>query len=181
MKVALHICCAICASGAAERLIQEGHRVSGFFSNSNIYPEAEYLKRLQNAQKVSRQMGFSLVEDVYIPDEWINLVKSFENEPEGGQRCPVCFRMRLERTYRFMQESGCGAFATTLTMSSNKSAELIARIGGEIGGEQFLAYDFKKKGGLKRTSELARKWGLYRQHYCGCVYSLRKLDMSGRP
>ena len=106
----------------------------------------------------------------------IQLVVSLENEPEGGRRCPVCFRMRLERAYQFMQESGCDAFTTTLTMGSNKSGELINRIGQEIGGEKFLSRDFKKKEGFKRAGELARKWDLYRQHYCGCIYSLVTLD-----
>jgi predicted adenine nucleotide alpha hydrolase (AANH) superfamily ATPase len=177
MKVALHICCAVCAAGAVERLLQEGHQVSGLFYNPNIHPEGEYQRRLFNARQAGRELGFILTEGPYRPADWHQAVRSLEDEPEGGKRCPVCIRIRLEKTYHFMQEYGCGAFATTLTMGSNKSAELIARIGGEIGGDTFLALDFKKKGGLKRTSELARKWGLYRQHYCGCVYSLRKLDI----
>src|SRR5512135_2900136 len=101
MKVALHICCAVCAAGAAERLQQEGHQVLGFFSNSNIHPEPEYLKRLENARKVVRELNFSLTVDVYAPDDWLDAVASLENEPEGGRRCPVCFRMRLERSYQF--------------------------------------------------------------------------------
>jgi predicted adenine nucleotide alpha hydrolase (AANH) superfamily ATPase len=181
MKVALHICCAVCAAGAVERLLQEGHQVSGFFYNPNIHPEEEYQRRLLNARQVARELGFTLSEGLYAPEEWYQAVKSLEDEPEGGKRCPVCFRIRLEKTYQFMQESGCEAFATTLTMGSNKSAELIGRLGQEIGGEKFLSRDFKKKDGIKRAGELARQWGLYRQHYCGCVYSFRKLDIEKRP
>jgi predicted adenine nucleotide alpha hydrolase (AANH) superfamily ATPase len=176
MKVALHICCAVCAAGAVERLIQEGHQVSGFFYNPNIYPEAEYRKRLENAQKVACQMGISLVEEPYNPGEWFNRVKGLEDEPEGGKRCPVCFRMRLERTLRFMHESGCEAFTSTLTMGSNKSLALIGQIGEELGGSAFLKYDFKKKEGFKRSGELARQWSIYRQHYCGCLYSLKESE-----
>ena len=180
MKVALHICCAVCAAGAAERLLQEGHQVLGFFSNSNIQPQEEYLKRFENARKVARELNFSLKEDTYDPDDWFKAVASLENEPEGGRRCPVCFRIRLERSYRFMLESGCDVLTTTLTMGSNKSAELIGRLGQEIAGDKFLQQDFKKREGFKRASELARKWGLYRQNYCGCLFSLRDRELRKR-
>jgi epoxyqueuosine reductase len=176
MKVALHICCAVCAAGAAERLIQEGHQVCGFFYNPNIYPEEEYRLRLDNARTVARELGFSLAEGPYEPEEWLKAVSGLEKEPEGGKRCPVCFKMRLEKAYRFMEESGCEAFTTTLTMGSNKSAEIIGGLGRNIAGDKFLKYDFKKKEGFKRAGELARKWGLYRQHYCGCLYSLKEAE-----
>lgn len=174
MKVALHICCAVCAAGAAERLMREGHQVLGFFYNPNIHPAAEYRRRLENAHKVAQELEFSLSEGLYVPEDWHQAVSGLEAEPEGGRRCPVCFKMRLEEACRFMQDSGCEAFTTTLTMGSNKSGELIGRLGEEIGGEKFLKRDFKKKEGFKRAGELARQWGLYRQHYCGCIYSLKE-------
>jgi predicted adenine nucleotide alpha hydrolase (AANH) superfamily ATPase len=177
MKVALHICCAVCAAGAAERLVQEGHQVCGFYYNPNIYPEEEYRLRLENARKVAEELGFPLTEGPYDPEEWRKAVDSLENEPEGGKRCPVCFKMRIEKTYRFMLDSGCVAFASTLTMGSNKPAILIEKIGQEIGGDRFLSRDFKKKEGFKRAGELARQWGLYRQNYCGCEYSLRDMAL----
>lgn len=176
MKVALHICCAVCAAGAAERLMQEGHQVYGIFYNPNIHPEEEYYRRLEAARKVAEKMSFTLCEGLYLPEDWHRTVVSLENEPEGGSRCQVCFRMRLEKAYRFMLETGCEAFASTLTMGSNKSAILIGRIGRECGGDKFLDRDFKKKEGFKRASELARKWEIYRQNYCGCIYSLRERD-----
>jgi epoxyqueuosine reductase len=181
MKVALHICCAVCAAGAAERLLQEGHLVQGFIYNPNIHPVEEYERRLNHARKVARELGFPLSEGPYEPEKWNLEVRSLETEPEGGRRCPVCFKMRLEKAYRFMLESQCDAFATTLTMGSNKSAELIGRIGQEIGGEKFLSRDFKKKEGFKRASELAGKWDLYRQNYCGCIYSLREKEARKGP
>ncbi len=177
MKVALHICCAVCAAGAAERLMQEGHQVQGFFSNSNIHPEEEYRKRLENARKVASELSFPLTEDFYAPDEWFKAAAELENEPEGGQRCPVCFRMRLARSYRFMLQSGCDVLTTTLTMGPNKSAALIGRIGEEIAGDKFLKQDFKKREGFKRASELARNFDLYRQNYCGCLFSLRDREL----
>jgi predicted adenine nucleotide alpha hydrolase (AANH) superfamily ATPase len=173
MKVVLHICCAVCAAGAAERLISEGYQVQGFFYNPNIHPEEEYQRRLEAARKVAGELNFPLIEGPYALEEWLKATSTLENEPEGGRRCPICFKMRLERTYQFLLESGADYFCTTLTMGSNKSAELIGRLGQEIGGDKFLLRDFKKKEGFKRASELAKKWGLYRQHYCGCRYSLR--------
>jgi epoxyqueuosine reductase len=177
MKVALHICCAVCAAGAVERLQREGHQVLGFFSNSNIHPEEEYRRRLENARIVAGELNFPLTEDIYNPDDWFKAVASLEQEPEGGKRCPVCFKIRLERVYRYMLESGCEALTTTLTMGSNKSADLIGSIGLEIAGDKFLKQDFKKKEGFKRAGELAQKWGLYRQNYCGCCFSLRDRDL----
>jgi epoxyqueuosine reductase len=176
MKVALHICCAVCAAGAAERLLLEGHSVEGYFYNPNLYPKAEYLLRWENARTVAEKLGFNLKEGSRDYPEWDKSVVGLENEPEGGARCPRCFKLRLERTYRFMRESGCEVFTTTLTMGSNKSGLLISRLGHEIGGEAFLERDFKKKAGFQRAGELAEQWGLYRQHYCGCRYSLRKME-----
>jgi epoxyqueuosine reductase len=177
MKVALHICCAVCAAGAAERLIQEGHQVVGFYYNPNIYPPEEYRLRLENARIAAAQLAFPLHAGLYQPEEWERLVTGLENEPEGGQRCPLCFKMRLQATYRFMLEAGCQAFASTLSMGSNKSAALIERLAAEIGGEAFLSRDFKKKEGFKRAGELAKQWSLYRQNYCGCRYSLRDREL----
>jgi len=176
MKVALHIWCAVCAAGAAERLQQEGHQVYGLFFNPNIYPEEEYLRRLENTQKAARELGFPLIEGPYLPDDWNRLTSMLANEPEGGRRCALCFKMRLEKTYEFMLQAACEAFSSTLTMGSNKPADLIGRLGEDIGGERFLLRDFKKKEGFKRAGELARQWGLYRQHYCGCRYSLREAE-----
>lgn len=173
MKVALHICCAVCASGAVERLMQKGHQVLGFFYNPNIYPEKEYLLRLANTRKVAEELGFQLAEGLYEPEEWLKMIAGLESEPEGGKRCPICFKMRLVKAHQIMRENGCDAFTTTLTMGSDKPASLIGQIGREIGREKYLDCDFKKKDGFKRSGELARKWGLYRQHYCGCRYSMR--------
>jgi epoxyqueuosine reductase len=175
MKVLLHICCAVCAAGAAERLIQEGHQVGGYFYNPNIYPEEEYHRRLDSARRVAAELKIPLREGPYETAVWGAAVRGWEDAPEGGQRCPVCFTLRLQKTYELMLASNYDLFATTLTMGSNKSAVLLERIGCEIGGDRFLSRDFKKKDGFKRAGELARQWGLYRQHYCGCRYSLTAL------
>jgi epoxyqueuosine reductase len=173
VKILLHICCGVCAAGVAERLLREGHEVTGYFYNPNIYPEAEHERRLAVAREVAERLGFSLDAAPYVPEEWLREVVSLEDEPGGGRRCEVCFRLRLAKTYRHMIEHGLDAFASTLTVSPHKPAMAVNKLGLEIGGERFLAYDFKKQDGFKRTMALAREWALYRQDYCGCRYSLR--------
>jgi len=173
MKIALHVCCGVCAAGVAERLMAEGHQVYGFFYNPNIQPAAEYERRREVAEEVARRLGFPLTVGSYTPDDWLAATQSLADEPEGGRRCAVCFRQRLEATHRFMQDINYETFATTLTVSPHKDAALINRLGEEIGGADFLARDFKKQDGFTRTMALAREWGLYRQRYCGCIYSRR--------
>ena len=174
MKVVLHICCGVCAAGVVERLTSEGHEVRGFFYNPNIHPQEEYERRLEAAYKVARELKFPLEAGPYKPEEWFARIKSLENEPEGGRRCEVCFRHRLEKTFLYLQDSGLDAFTTTLTVSPQKSAAVVNWVGREIGGERFLVRDFKKKAGFQRATELAREWELYRQDYCGCIYSMRR-------
>jgi len=174
MKVVLHICCGVCAAGVAERLAQEGHLVLGFFYNPNIHPLDEYQRRLEVASTVARKMGFPLEVAPYVTEEWFKETAGLEGEPEGGKRCQVCFRLRLERTFLFMKDRGGDAFTTTLTVSPHKSAAVINRVGRETGGERFLARDFKKQEGFKRAMALAKEWALYRQGYCGCIYSMRR-------
>ncbi|MEK7353179.1 MAG: epoxyqueuosine reductase QueH [Chloroflexota bacterium] len=171
MKVALHICCGVCAAGAAERLAAEGHQVYGFFYNPNIHPQEEYQRRLEAAHKVAEELKFSLEVGSYKPEDWFSEIKGLEDEPEGGKRCEVCFRHRLRVAYRYMQDSGFDAFTTTLTIGPQKSAAVINRVGQEIGGDRFLVRDFKKQAGFQRASALAKEWAIHRQHYCGCVYS----------
>ena len=172
MKIALHICCGVCAAGVAERLAAEGHQIHGFFYNPNIQPRDEYERRLAATEEVARRMGFPLAVGAYVPDDWLALTQSLAAEPEGGLRCVLCFRLRLAETCRFMQDNDCEAFTTTLSVSPHKDAALVNRVGEEIGGASFLQRDFKKRDGFTRTMALAREWAIYRQRYCGCVYSL---------
>ncbi len=171
MKVLLHICCGVCAAGAAERLLSEGHEVTGYFYNPNIYPESEYRKRLEATQKVADELGFKLVEGPFDTAAWHEAVNGFENEPEGGKRCNICFHFRLKRTFSYLPESGCDVFSTTLTISPHKPAPVINTLGTEIGGGLFLVRDFKKKAGFERANILSREHAIYRQDYCGCRFS----------
>ncbi len=173
MKIVLHICCGVCAAGAAETLIREGHQVIGFFYNPNIHPVEEYRRRLEAARVVAKELGFPLETGSYTPEEWLRETDSLKDEPEGGERCQVCFRIRLTETYQHLVDCRADAFTTTLTIGPHKSAGVINRTGQEIGGDKFLARDFKKKDGFKQAMQSAKNWGLYQQSYCGCKYSLR--------
>lgn len=176
MNIVLHICCGICAAGTVQTLKEEGHRVTGFFYNPNIHPEEEYDRRLETVNLVAKKLDFPLHAGAYDTEEWFVRTESLKNEPEGGARCAVCFQMRLEKTFEFMRKCSADAFTSTLTISPHKPADTVNRIGDEIGGEMFLARDFKKKDGFKRAMQMARQWELYRQDYCGCIYSMRRRE-----
>ena len=170
----LHICCGVCAAGVVERLQAEGNEVEGLFYNPNIHPAEEYQHRLEVAREVAAHLHFTLTDLPYSPDGWDIVTKGLEGEPEGGKRCSVCYRLRLHKTWLYSLEKGAAAFTTTLTVSRNKPATIVNPIGQDIGGDRFLQRDFKKKNGSTRSAELAGEWGLSRQHYCGCRYSLER-------
>ena len=174
VKIVLHVCCGVCAAGVVKTLAAEGHQVVGFFCNPNIYPEQEYLRRLDTTYRVAQKLDFPLEVAPYTPDDWLRETNSLKHEPEGGKRCEVCFRIRLEQTYTYLTGCKADAFTTTLSISPHKSAQVINRIGQEIGGDKFLVRDFKKNDGFKQAMQLARQWELYRQNYCGCIYSMRE-------
>jgi len=174
VKIALHICCGVCAAGVVEALATEGHQVIGFFYNPNIHPAEEYERRLETTYSVAQELNFPLQVAPYTPEEWLRATDSLKHEPEGGKRCQVCFSIRLQKTYHYLLDCGADAFTTTLTISPHKSAQAINKIGQEVGGDKFLVRDFKKKEGFKRAIQLARQWELYRQDYCGCIYSMRQ-------
>ena len=171
-KVLLHICCGVCALWCIERLRQEGLTVGGLFFNPNIHPHDEYLKRKKAAEKVAEETGISLEESSYLLSEWFKRHKAYAEEKEGGLRCSLCYRMRLEQTKLTAEEKSYDYFTTTLTVSPHKKTAVIFEIGKEVGGDNFLALDFKKNDGFKKTLDRAKTMGLYRQNYCGCVYSL---------
>ncbi len=175
-EILLHICCAPDSTAVHERLVTR-FRVSGFFHNPNIHPEEEYRRRLAETERVARERNFRLLQPPYDPEIWHRAVKGLEQEPEGGQRCTVCFRLNLRATARKAKELGFLLFTTTLTLSPHKSSDRIMAIGHEAGEEfevRFLAENFKQRDGFKRSLELSKEMRLYRQHYCGCRYSFRE-------
>lgn len=175
MRLLLHICCGPCAGHCIEELKKEGE-VLGLFYNPNIHPQEEYVRRLENARHICDVLGVELIDADYEVNSWFKAVSGLEGEPEGGLRCEVCFRMRLERAAEFASSRGCDAFTTTLTVSPHKNAELIHRIGDEVGERYAVKFRhdiFRKKDGFKKSMEIAHRHGLYRQNYCGCIFSKR--------
>jgi len=175
-KLLLHTCCAPCVTVPLERLGND-YDVTCFFYNPNIHPKKEYQQRRDELLRLAKELNFRVVVHNYDVDHWFQLVAGLENEPEGGRRCELCFKMRLVETAKFARENGFDIFTTTLTISPHKNAALINQIGAAIGVQYqvtFLAENFKKRDGYKRSVELSKKYHLYRQTYCGCLYSRRK-------
>lgn len=172
-RLLLHICCGPCSTHSIERL-REAYALTGFFSNSNIAPREEYDRRLAEARRWAGSCDVPFVEDAYDHDAWRAAVRGLEQEPERGRRCEACFRYNLGRAARHAREQGFDLFTTTLTISPHKDSALIFRIGEALG--PFLAVDLKKQNGFKRSLDLSRQHGLYRQSYCGCEFSLRGDD-----
>jgi predicted adenine nucleotide alpha hydrolase (AANH) superfamily ATPase len=168
--ILLHICCAPCGSASVERLLRENREVTLFFSNSNIFPKEEYLKRLKYAEKLASHFNVPLIKDDYEHDRWLIFIAGLEDEPEKGSRCRKCFYFNLENTARKAAGLGIKEFTTTLTISPHKDSGLIFEAGGTFEG--FREYDFKKKDGFRRSIELSKELDLYRQDYCGCEFSL---------
>lgn len=179
-RLLLHSCCAPCSSYCLEYLSRY-FEITVLYYNPNIYPEEEFRKRAAEQRRLISEMPFgnpvSLVVDDYNPDEFFNAVKGLESAPEGGERCSVCYRLRLERAARYASEHGFDFFCSTLSISPLKDAQRLNGIGAEL-SEIYkvpnLPNDFKKKGGYLRSIELSREYSLYRQNYCGCVYSKNK-------
>lgn len=180
-KLLLHSCCGPCSTAVVERLTDE-FDVTVFFYNPCITDEEEYRLRLKTQMDFicmfnRENMGTIKVyfkEGSYRPTEYFDAVKGLEEEPEGGARCSVCFKQRLEKTAETAGMSGYDYFGTTLTVSPHKNYKLISEIGRELAlryGLTFVDRDFKKKDGFKRSIELSKKYDLYRQNYCGCEYS----------
>jgi epoxyqueuosine reductase len=177
VKVLLHTCCAPCASHCVLTLLDEGHEVTLFYSNSNIAPQEEWQKRLEAVQTLARHYDLPLLVDPPEHDEWLMHVASgLEEEPERGKRCEGCFRYSLVRTHTAMLKSGHDAFTTSLTVSPHKVSATIFEVGKALSTTQFLALDFKKNNGFKHSLELTEKLGLYRQSYCGCEFSLKPVS-----
>lgn len=170
----LHSCCGPCSSYVLEYLSRH-FRLGLLYYDPNIQPETEYELRLENQRRVLEHYpDIALHEYGWRGAEYEAAVRGLEAEPEGGARCTVCFRLRLEETARLAKELGYEYFCTTLSVSPHKDAERLNRIGTELAeryGVKWLPSDFKKREGYKRSIELSREYGLYRQDYCGCLYS----------
>lgn len=172
-RLLLHVCCAPCSMHCIET-IKKDYDLVLFFSNSNIWPEEEYKKRLGNARKIADAYSIELVEDDYNHKAWLEHIKGFESEPEGGKRCAKCFEFNLRRAAEYAEKNSFDYFTTTLTISPHKDSKTIFEIGKRL-SDRFFEMDFKKKDGFSHSTELSKKLNLYRQSYCGCEFSMRKV------
>lgn len=176
-RLLLHSCCAPCSSAVLERLTPE-YSVTVFYYNPNIYPAAEYARRKAEQldfieRAYGRQVG--IIDCDYLPAEFDAAASGLEGCREGAERCAACFALRLSRTAQAASERGFDLFCTTLTVSPHKNASLVNEAGrkaGRAAGVPYLESDFKKRDGYLRSLRLSAEYGLYRQSYCGCRYSL---------
>ena len=173
----LHVCCAPCSSYCLEYLSQY-FKIIVFFYNPNISFKEEYDYRLSEEKRLIGEMKFKnpveIIDSRYDPNEFFSAVKGLENEPEGGRRCIECFRLRLRESCKKAKEIGADYITTTLTISPLKNAQALNEIGSECAkeyGVSWLFSDFKKREGYKRSIVLSQEYDLYRQNYCGCVFS----------
>lgn len=176
----LHSCCAPCSSAVLEQL-QEVFEITVFYYNPNISEDSEYQKRVQEQKKFIQVLNskkpdypIKMLEGDYEPKQFYEISKGLADCPEGGERCFRCYRLRLEKTAQLAKEKMFDYFTTTLTISPLKNAVKLNEIGEEMGEKYetvFLPSDFKKKNGYKRSIELSKEYDLYRQNYCGCIYS----------
>ncbi len=175
----IHSCCAPCSSYVLEYL-SEYFKITVFYYNPNIYPESEYTKRIAEQQKLIRDMEFrypvSFLAGEYDKEKFYEMAAGMEDLKEGGARCMKCYELRLSEAARQAVAGGFDYFTTTLSISPMKNAQKLNEIGIRVGeeyGVKYLISDFKKKNGYKRSIELSKEYGLYRQDYCGCEFSMR--------
>lgn len=174
-KLLLHSCCGPCSTACIDRL-KDYVDITVLYYNPNIEPDYEYEHRKSEQLRYLNQLNIKYLDCDYDNEIFKNITKSLANEPEGGKRCSVCFGIRLKYTARKAAINNFDMFTTTLTVSPHKNSQVINRIGERIGEEigiKYLHADFKKNNGYKQSIELAKKYDLYRQDYCGCLYSRR--------
>jgi predicted adenine nucleotide alpha hydrolase (AANH) superfamily ATPase len=178
----LHACCAPCSSYVLEYL-SKYFDITLFFYNPNIYPEEEFRFREDELRRLIGAMplpsGVNIISGRYEPTEFFDIARGYEELPEGDERCHRCYALRLEESARAAKEGGFDYFCTTLSISPYKNAEWLNTIGKEMSekyGVGYLFSDFKKKNGYKRSCQLSEQYSLYRQDYCGCVFSKREAE-----
>ena len=175
-RLLLHACCGPCSSAVLEQLCRY-FEITVLYYNPNTWPAAEYYRRGEELQKfvaAAHPLGGTVVEDTYDPQQFYTAVAGLENEPERGERCTVCYRMRLERAAQYARAHGFNWFTTTLSISPVKDPVRLNTIGCELAqqyGLNYLQSEFRKKDGYKRSLALSAEYGLYRQDYCGCIFS----------
>ena len=182
----LHSCCAPCSSYVLEYL-SNYFGITVFYYNPNIYPDEEYEMRVREQQRFIRAFPakhpIDFIEGAYDKERFYEMARGLEAVPEGGQRCFQCYELRLREAGELAKARGFDYFTTTLSISPMKNAEKLNEIGLRLAeelGVSYLCSDFKKRNGYKRSTEISKEYGMYRQDYCGCVYSYQKRHGVGR-
>ena len=173
MKLLLHTCCAPCSIAIIDEL-KSKYNLNVFFYNPNIHPEEEYLKRKAEVVRVCKEWKVPMVDMDYDVESWHEAVKGLENEPEMGARCSKCFAVRLEKTAEFASKNGFEIYSTSLTSGRNKKQDIIGPLGKHFAQKyniEYLDEDWKKAGRQEKSNKLVREKDIYRQDYCGCIYS----------
>lgn len=172
----LHCCCAPCSCAIIETLQRNAIDVHLFFYNPNIYPQDEYVRRKQELIQYAQYRRVHSIDTDYHPEEWLTAVQGFDNEPERGQRCALCIAMRLRKTAEYASVHGYCVFATTLAISSHKSLDHIERAGRAavvaFPDTSFLDYPWRRGDLLQERSKIVKEQQMYRQNYCGCLFSI---------
>lgn len=177
-KLLLHVCCATCAAYVLE-LLGRNFEVTAYYYNPNIFPLKEYRIRFREVRDYCKQKDIPFIEELPDHDSWLSLTRGYEKEPERGERCTICYRMRLEKTAHYAAENGFDQFGTDLSISPHKDAQRLNTIGKELEqmyGILYFEADFKKRDGFKKAMEVSRCNNFYRQSYCGCEYSMQDQD-----
>jgi predicted adenine nucleotide alpha hydrolase (AANH) superfamily ATPase len=172
-KLLLHVCCAPCAAAVAE-MLADGYKLELYFFNPNIHPADEYFKRLKEVRKLAKNFGLKLRIGEYNHRAWVDSMAGYEESREGGARCELCFAHRLQAAAEISSRKNIPLYGTTLTISPHKNSYQVNAAGLAIAdqtGQKFLNQDFKENGGWQRSLLLSKKFGFYRQKYCGCEYS----------
>ena len=175
-KILVHCCCGVCFSYPLIQLREMGYEPVCYFFNPNIYPEDEFNRRYLELEKYCIKNNVEIIKEEYNHKAFLDFIKGYESEPEKGERCKLCFLFRLKNTFILANKLGIKKITTTLSVSPHKVSKDIFNSGKAaiIDGVEFLEIDFKKKDGFKKTSKIAYEFGMYRQDYCGCEFSIRK-------
>lgn len=176
-KLLLHSCCAPCSSAVIERL-KDVFDLTVYYYNPNLDSEKEFELRAEEQKRLCSLFNIKCVVEPFIPEEFMSQIKGLEEEKEGGKRCAKCFYIRLKKSAQMAKEGDYDYFTTTLTISPLKNANMLNTIGNAVSkevGVMFLPSDFKKKNGYYRSIELSKQFELYRQNYCGCIFSKNTL------
>ncbi|MBI3314479.1 MAG: epoxyqueuosine reductase QueH [Candidatus Omnitrophica bacterium] len=188
-KVLLHSCCAPCSGSVIEKIHEAGIALTVFFYNPNIHPRREYEIRKAENVRYAEKMGIPFVDADYDTENWFALTQGHEDDPERGERCSMCFEMRFVRTAKYAAEHGFQVITSCLGISRWKDFDQVTRAGEKAAslfpGVRYWGFNWRKKGGSNRMTEIAREENFYQQQYCGCVHSLRDTNLwrkaQGRP